>query len=297
MSGGLLHKHTAAQKFTPAPVKTSSLSEYMRTVYKISGENSRQQSDERVKLLEQSPELSKLSERVEKNPADREAMLHLVAAYMDHQLYWAAYEVLTNAQAVSPDDNAIDLNLARVWDVWGQYDLALKHAQRAATNGAVAAEAYEVLGRIHLHRKSPSEAIEAFTLAAKHGDSPAVLSNLGYAYMLVSNWERARSSFEEALELDPGIPEAHNNLAIVFSKLGDEGRALLELSKTGTQAVAFNNMGVLYLQEQRVEQARYFFEESVRLDPKYELAQRNLQALKAVTAPPAILHLGSFEDR
>ena len=84
-----------------------------------------------------------------------------------------------------------------------------------------------------------------------------MLSNLGYAYMLASEWGKARTSLEKAIDLDDGLAEAHNNLAIVLSKLGDENGALRELSKTGTPAVAFNNMGVLYLEAEKTERARY----------------------------------------
>ena len=284
--------HTSVRKDLKAgksyePVKPASLSEYIRAVYKVEHENNNKQAEERAALLAQSPELADLSSRVDRNPADRDAAGRLAAAYIDHQLFWSAYELLTSAQAASPDDVAINLNLARVWDGWGEYDLALSYGERAIGTGAASAQAYEVLGRIHLHRSDPAQAIASFTEAAQRENKPSILSNLGYSYILAGDWETARTTLEKAVELDDAMAEAHNNLAIVLTKLGDEEGALQQLSKTGKPPVAMNNMGVLYLQENKLDRARYFFEEAVRLEPTYEIALQNLRAVELQMHPAA----------
>jgi tetratricopeptide (TPR) repeat protein len=276
------------------PVKPSSLTQYIRAIQKLSTENSSKQAQERDALLSQDPELSVLADRLDKNPADREALSRLIPAYMDHQLYWAAYAVLTNAQAANEDDSDINLNLARIWDVWGQYDSALQYAQRGVAMGATSAQAYEILGRIYLHRKAPAEAIEWYMRALQLGANASIQANVGYAYLLLSDWQQAKANLEKAIDLDSNIPEAHNNLAIVLSKLGDENGALAQLAKTSAPSIAFNNLGVLYMQERNTERARYFFEESLRMDPAYEIAQRNLRTIQASTPPPSIIHLPAF---
>jgi Flp pilus assembly protein TadD len=270
------------------PVKPASLSEFIRAVYKIERENNNKQAEERAALLAQSPELADLSSRVERNPADKDAAVRLAVAYIDHQLYWGAYDLLTNAQGASPDDPAINLNFARVWDGWGEYDLALSYGERATATGAASAQAYEVLGRIHLHRNALPEAIAAFNQAAQRENKPSILSNLGYSYILAGDWETARTTLEKAVELDDAMAEAHNNLAIVLTKLGDEEGALRQLSKTGKPPVAMNNMGVLYLQEHKLDRARYFFKEAVRLEPTYEIGRQNLHAVELQMPPAAI---------
>jgi tetratricopeptide (TPR) repeat protein len=116
----------------------------------------------------------------------------LVAAYLDHQLYWAAYEILTAADATNEVDSEISLNLARIWDVWGQYDLALKYGERAIAAGDSLPRAFEVIGRIHLHRNEPAAAIIWYTRAAQQSDDATILANLGYAYILGSDWEKAK---------------------------------------------------------------------------------------------------------
>jgi len=276
------------------PIGPSSLSQYIRAVYKLSSEGSNKQTEQRTKLLSQFPELAELAARIEQNPSDADARSRLASAYIDNQLYWAAYELLTESQPVNPGDNEANLNFARIWDVWGEYDLALNYAELAIDNGASSSRAYQLMGRIQLHRKAPFEAIGWYERAAQQENDATVLANLGYAYILSSDWEKAKPTLERAIELDSTIPEPHNNLALVLTRLGDEKGALAQLLKTAKAPVAFNNMGALYLQEKKFDRAQMFFEEALRLDPQYEIAQRNLTAVQVLTTPSGIVHLPSF---
>jgi tetratricopeptide (TPR) repeat protein len=289
-----LRQSTVSSKSAYEPIGPTSISQYMRAVYKLSSEGYNKQTEQRTKLLSQFPELAELANRIEQNPGDADARSRLASAYIDNQLYWAAYELLTESQSVSPGDNEAYLNLARIWDVWSEYDLALNYAERAIDNGASSPRAYELMGRIQLHRKAPFEAIGWYERAAQLENDATVLANLGYAYILSSDWEKAKTTLEKASELDSTIPEPHNNLALVLTKLGDEKGALSQLLKTAKAPVAFNNMGALYLQEKKFDRAQMYFEEALRLDPQYEIAQRNLIAVQVLTPPSGIIHLPSF---
>ncbi len=90
--------------------------------------------------------------------------------------------------------------------------------------------------------------------------------------------------------------EAHNNLAVVLSRSGDDTGALAHLLNAGRPAAAFNNLGVLYLQAKNTRNAQHYFEEALRLEPNYELAQRNLDALQGMLPPASILHLPAFRS-
>jgi tetratricopeptide (TPR) repeat protein len=271
----------------------SSLSDYIRGVYKLSSEATKQ-IEQRTALLSQVPDVAGLVTRAEQDPSDVDARSRVVAEYMSRKLYWAAYELLTNAMVTKPNDAEMNLNLAIIWDSWGEYNLALQHGERALVNGAASAQAYETVGRIHLHRKSPAEAIVWYNRAVQQTPSAPVLANLGYSYMLRSEWQEAKLNLEKAIELDSTLQEAHNNLAIVLARSGDSAAALQQLMTTSRPAVALNNMGVLYLQEKKLRQAEDSFRESLRLEPNYELAERNLQALQPSNGPPSIIRLAAF---
>jgi tetratricopeptide (TPR) repeat protein len=274
-------------------VKPASMADYIRAVYKLSSEASIQ-AEQRATLLAQASELAPLLDRAERDPLDVEARSLVVAAYMSRELYWGAYELLTGALAVNDNDPAIHLNLAVIWDAWGQYDLALQYGERAISSGESSTRAYETVGRIHLHLNEPDQALVWYNRSLAQNRTAAVLVNVGYAHMLKSEWKDARAALEEAVVLDDSSQEAHNNLAIVLSKAGDETGALAHLLQTGRPAVAFNNMGVLYLEEKKFREAQHYFREALRLEAGYEIARRNLDGLQVATPASSILYLPAF---
>jgi tetratricopeptide (TPR) repeat protein len=277
------------------PVKLDSLSDYIRGVYKVSSEASRQ-TEQRAALLSSAPELKELLNRAENDPMDREARSRIVTEYLSRELYWGAYELLTNTIADYGNDPDSNMSLAVIWDAWEQYGLAIQYGNRAIANGAESAKAFETMGRIHLHLNEPDAAIAWYNRSLEYGRAAPILANVGYARMLTSEWDQARVSLEEAIAIDDTLEVAHNNLAVVLSKIGDDTGALSHLLKTGRPAVAFNNMGVLYLQTNDLENAQHYFEEALRLEPDYELARRNLDALQALLPPLPVIDLPALPE-
>jgi tetratricopeptide (TPR) repeat protein len=277
-------------RFAHQPVKADSLSDYIRGIYKVSSEASRH-AEQRTALLSSAPELAELLDRAEHDPMDREARSRIVTEYLSRELYWGAYDLLTNTIVDHGSDPDANLSFAVIWDAWDQYSLALQYGERAIANGAKSAKAFETLGRIHLHLNEPDAAIAWYNRSLEYGRTAPILANVGYARMLTSEWDQAKVNLEEAVALDDTLEVAHNNLAVVLSKIGDDTGALAHLLKTSRPAVAFNNMGVLYLQTSDLQNAQHYFEEALRLEPDYELARRNLDALQALLAPLPIIDL------
>ena len=288
LAGGCFRRTTARPAYKP--VKFSSLSDYIRGIYKLSSEAGKSEQ-QRTALLSQAPELAPLVDRVERDPQDMDARNRIVAEYMSRNLYWGAYELLTEALANHANNAEIDLNLAVIWDIWGQYDLALQYGGRAIANGAATASAYETMGRIHLHLHEFPEAVTWYSRSLQQDRNASVLANIGYAHLLGSEWKEARVTLEEALTLDDTLQEAHNNLAMVLSETGDDAGAFDHLLQTGRPAVAFNNMGVLYLQKKMLREAEDAFQQSLLLEPDYVMARRNLDSVHASAPPPSIIHL------
>ena len=273
----------------------ASLSDSVRSVYKASSEASRQ-AEQRAILLSSNPDLAPLLDQAENNPLNKEARARIVFEYMSRELYWGAYDLLTKALSDNLNDPDVNMNLAVIWDSWGQYGLALQYGERGIASGAASAQAYETMGRILLHQDEPAEALTWYRRSLEFGPSAVLLANIGFAHMLISEWDEARVSLEEAVALDDTLVEAHNNLAVVLSRSGDDTGALAHLLRAGRPAAAFNNLGVLYLQAKNTRDAQHYFEEALRLEPNYEVAQRNLQALQGMLPPASILHLPAFRS-
>ncbi len=71
------------------------------------------------------------------------------------------------------------MNLAVIWDSWGQYGLALQYGERGIASGAASAQAYETMGRILLHQNEPAEALSWYRRSLEFGPGAVLLANIG----------------------------------------------------------------------------------------------------------------------
>ncbi len=95
--------------------------------------------------------------------------------------------------------------------------------------------------------ESGIELLQGVTTSAP--DATAAHIDLGIAYRLVGDLERAEASIKSALELSPRHPAAHNELGIVYRRTG------------------------------RFEEARESYQRALAVYPEFHFAQRNLGIL------------------
>jgi Flp pilus assembly protein TadD len=113
-----------------------------------------------------------------------------------------------------PSDEPVKLGIQRFYE--GNFGLAQQYFQNAvektpkdATAWVGLAASYDRLGRFDLADRS-------YAAAAKLvGDTPSILNNEGYSYMLRGELAKARAKFDAALRLDPGNAATINNLVLL----------------------------------------------------------------------------------
>ncbi len=99
-----------------------------------------------------------------------------------------------------------------------------------------------------------------------------VWNKLGVACLHMLMFERARTSFEAAIKLNPKYPEAWNNMGTLLHSQGDWGRA----EKMYKQALklrpespsTLKNLGTLYYAERKFKKGDAAYHEALRLDPQ-----------------------------
>jgi tetratricopeptide (TPR) repeat protein len=113
-----------------------------------------------------------------------------------------------------------DLNTGKKLYRSANYGLAERHFRRAVEARPKDAEAwvglaacYDQLRRFELADRAYNQAI------ALIGRTPEVLNNLGYSYMLRSDYVRARTTLMQAREKDPANPYILSNLETVEKAL------------------------------------------------------------------------------
>jgi tetratricopeptide (TPR) repeat protein len=113
-----------------------------------------------------------------------------------------------------PSDEPVKLGIQRFYD--GNFGLAQQYFQNAVektpkdpTAWIGLAASYDRLGRFDLADRS-------YAAAAKlMGETPRLLNNEGYSYMLRGDLVKARAKFNAALKLEPGNATTINNLALL----------------------------------------------------------------------------------
>ena len=102
----------------------------------------------------------------------------------------------------------------------------------------------------------PSQAGEVYKQAlalATTQQAHAILSNLGNLYRQQRQYQRAKAMFTKSLELQPGY------------------------------APAFNNLGLVFVAEGLLEEAKYCFEKALQADPLLDAAKSNMIKVVALS--------------
>jgi superkiller protein 3 len=108
----------------------------------------------------------------------------------------------------------------------------------------------------------------------------------GVAYYQGGNYEKAVSTWKEALELIPGDAEVHNFIGISYhnlNRLDDATTHFILATKLDTTYYeAYNNLGYdLFLQKKYVD-ARRAFQRALDINPQYTAAKLNYERTKKI---------------
>jgi Flp pilus assembly protein TadD len=113
-----------------------------------------------------------------------------------------------------PSDVPVTLGIQRFYE--GNFGLSQRYFQEAVektpkdvTAWVGLAASYDRLGRFDLADRSYAA---AFKLV---GNTPNLLNNEGYSFMLRGNFRKARAKFEAAMRLDPNNATTINNLVLL----------------------------------------------------------------------------------
>jgi Flp pilus assembly protein TadD len=159
-----------------------------------------------------------------------------------------AFQYLTRALALDPQDAATYDALARLWRDSGRPDLGLGDAYRATYYSPLSPVVHNTLGTIFQALGRRTLARSEYQRALQLDASAAyALNNLCYGWVLDNNPPKAIAACENALKLQPDLAAAHNNLGLAHSINGDMDAARAEFAKGGDNAVALYNTGIVQM--------------------------------------------------
>ncbi len=84
-------------------------------------------------------------------------------------------------------------------------------------------------------------------------DEEFLHNNLGVSCSLSGDYEKAINAFNKVLETKYSKTKTYNNLGMALSELVRYQEALEAFRKGGNEARAYNNLGCIYLEEEKFE--------------------------------------------
>ncbi len=176
------------------------------------------------------------------------------------------------------DSAAAREGLGQAYFQMKRYDQAREQFEKALAVDANRWRSRNFLGIMYNHDNAPEWAIQEFMAAlAVKPDSGILFNNLGMAYSRAGRFEEALGAYRKAYELGAPREKTLNNLGIVLATMGRVEGAREVFVETGGEALAYNNLGCVYLFQGDYENAEQSFEKAMSASPDSKAAEDNLK--------------------
>jgi tetratricopeptide (TPR) repeat protein len=142
-------------------------------------------------------------------------------------------------------------------------------------------EALFRLGVDYMHLKQYPQAIATWKQYIKATNESATgYSNLGFAQYVSGDPAAAEASYRKGIERDPKNQHCRVNYGVMLAMQDRISDATLQFQAVLSPAEVHYNLGSVYEQRGKIEQARSEYAEALKLDPKLTDAQTRLASLK-----------------
>ena len=197
---------------------------------------------------------------------------------IDQLKYWrSAVDIWAHTVEVTKDNFLAEQNLGAALLATDRYKEALPHFIRAAKLRPADPAAHLNLGGDLALSDHPREAIAQYEAAIPLISNPSMrveaYETLGRLYSQLGQYSRARTSYEQALKIDPQQTKARSGLAQI--ELSDAIRQVAE----APSAERYFRLGQMFEENGRVEEAQTAYKQALKLNPKLGGAREALDAL------------------
>jgi Flp pilus assembly protein TadD len=149
------------------------------------------------------------------------------------------------------------------------------------------AEAYNLLAVCYDEKGRYRNAQEEYKKALKVDSRNArFMNNLGYSYYLSADYEDAIKCYSKGLRIAPKDRRLHNNLGLAYGRNGDYGKARAHFLIAVGEAGANLNLGYVYSQQNRLDEAIRHYRMALYLEPQSLIALNSLVQLYERTGRP-----------
>jgi Flp pilus assembly protein TadD len=173
--------------------------------------------------------------------------------------------------------------LGRAYFQMKKYDDAKVALQNAVKLNPSLWAAYNLLGVIHDIQEHYGMALGEYRKALSLRPNEGMLyHNLGVSLSLAGKYEEAVEAFRVAIMKGYREKRVYNSLGLSLSRLGRYREAYEAFKTGGSVPSAYNNLGFVYLNEGKHEEAVACFEKAIANSPEfYARASENLKTARA----------------
>jgi tetratricopeptide (TPR) repeat protein len=184
------------------------------------------------------------------------------------------------ALRLDPDDVDVQCTLARIYIGTGKLDSAAEELDRAIADHPSSDLPHLLLSQYLQQVGKRDQALAEIKKAiALRPNFWSYYQDLGLAYYTAGKYDEAAAALQKVTELQPDNSWGFQMLGTVQHAKGDRQRALANYNRAialAPNAGAYSNLGNLYYEWGRYEEAASAFERAAALDPKSAVKHRNL---------------------
>jgi tetratricopeptide (TPR) repeat protein len=193
-----------------------------------------------------------------------------------------ALEQAQQAATINPQDAEGQWILGRIYVQQKKLDQAILHLNNATTLDPDLREPWQDLATALISQNRFEEAVTKLDAALRlEPRSSAIHRLLGEAYGGLGNNQRSLSEFRLALEYKPDNFVAREHMADLLARAGMIKEAMYQytliLQAQQNRADLWYKVAILFTAENDLEHAIDFFKTTLRTDPNYPNAQKNLE--------------------
>ncbi len=162
----------------------------------------------------------------------------------------------------------------------GKLDSAIEKLVAATVINPQSAEAYNLLAVCYDGRGQYLAAQEEYKKALKlDSDNARFINNIGYSCYLSGDYKNAIKWYRKGIKVTPNDRRMHNNIGLAYGRKGDYKKArehfVIAVGETGADL----NLGYVYSQEGRFDDAIKHYESALAAQPQSLPAMSNLAQL------------------
>jgi protein O-mannosyl-transferase len=218
---------------------------------------------------------------VRKSPNKTRTYINLgVMLHKSHRLE-EARRIMEQTLGKRPKDNPlVHYNLGVVYSDLGRYEKAIIHLGEYLKVNPKDAQANNEMGAVYLRKGLLEESGSYFkrALEIRSTFAPAH-AGLGDVFLKEGMIDEAISEYKKAIHLDPDLAKVHLRLAEAYLRKGMVKEARFEMKQAMTlspEPDTYAGLGVIYLHENRLDQAIDFFRKALASSPNDPEVYNNL---------------------